>query len=494
MARNTLFDRAFFRMLFSLPDKKRKDFAAYISLRQFNSNAGLAALLELILKRYSKEKEQEGATFERLGKESGMAATTLEKSISKLLSLLNDFMLVHAALQEKDRLHTLPFEAWVNEDLPADLLDREFRRRLRNLHRLPGSDQHFHEELLLEHSRAKLEAAKPRKDQGNLFERHIQLLDIYYTVARLRYACAAANAARIFGNHDARTFLIEAAVLDLPELPLVGQAYSRMLELLLSDEPSPEQITENLHFLQEHEYEFALEDRSDLYGYLLNTGMRRMVTGLPAFNAMVHLIYNALLDNGLLLAGGALSGTHFKNIVTVMVRTHQLEEGRAFIEEYTSRLNDEDRSLLAPYCLGIIEFHSGNFRKAIGQFSTLLKQSPDDQFWSLEARSVLWKAYFGAMETLDAQEHEEMLRLYHSFRNFVSRNKQLSDHHRTGYLNFIRLFNRLIQLSESQDPNTKDAGLKVLLEKAGEMEKVINKEWVIGTIRKKIELNRAGMQ
>lgn len=494
MPKNALFDRAFFRMLFTLPDKRRQDFAAYISLRQFNSNASLAVLLKLILEKFGKEKDREGATFERLEAESGMAATTLEKSISQLLGLLNDFMLVGAALQEKDRLHTLPFEGWMDENLPEDLLDREFRRRLRNLHRLPESDLLMHEELQLEHSRAKLEAAKPRKDQGNLFDRHLQLLDSYYLVARLRYVCASANAARIFGHDDPQVHRAEFPASVLAEIPLVGQAYSRILESLLADEPAPQQITDSLQFLQEHEARFSQEDRSDLYGYLLNTGVRGMVTGVPVFNDIVYRIYQALLENGLLLAEGKLSGSHFKNIVTVMVRTRHLEDGRSFIEKYASKLDDADRTLLAPYCMGIIEFHSGNFRETINQFSSLLKHAPDDQFWSLEARSVLWKAYFEEMESLDAEEYEEMIRLYHSFRNFVSRSKQISDHHRTGYQNFIRLFNRLIQLSQSQDPLAKRAGLEALLTKAGEMEKVINKEWVMATIRKKIELNTSGKQ
>jgi ferritin len=494
MAKNSLFDRAFFRMLFTLPDKKRHNFAAYISLRQFNSNAGLAKLLELILKKYLKEKDREEATFEELGRDSGMAGNTLEKSISQLLGLLNDFMLVHAALEDRDRLHTLPFEAWMELDLAEDLLDREFRRRLRTLHRLPVSDLHLHEELLLEHSRAKLEAAKPRKDQGNLFDRHIQLLDSYCAVARFRYDCAAANAARIFGTASPQLKREGLSEAELAQLPEVGQAYFRMLELLRSDELVPDQITDGLDFLRKNEGQFSLEDRSDLYGYLLNTGFRGMVTGFPAFNDIVYRIYNALLENGLLLASGNLSGTHFKNIVTVMVRTRRLAEGRTFIAKYASRLDADDRTMLPPYCTGIVEFHSGNFREAIHQFSSLLKRSPDDQFWSLEARSVLWKAYFEAMETLDAQEHEEMLRLYHSFRNFVTRSKQISDHHRTGYLNFIRLFNRLIQLSESEDPMAKLTGLQTLLEKAQEMQKVINKEWVIATIKKKIELNSSGIQ
>ena len=494
MPRNSLFDRAFFRMLFSLPKKKRKDFAAFITLRQFNSSAGLVGLLELILKKYDPSKAKASADLDLLGKDSGMAVTTLEKSLSQLLSLLNDFVLVRAALEAKDRLHALPFESWVQEDLPEDLLDREYRRRLRSLHRLPVKDAHLHEELLLEHSRAKLEAVKPRKDQGKLFDRHLELLDAFYLVARLRYACAAANAARIFRQGDPKGHSVDLTEAQLSGLPPVGQAYRQLLGLLQDDEPTESRIREVLEFLGQHEGQFDLEDRSDLFGYLLNTGFRGMVTGRAVFNDIVYEIYNALLDNGLLIAEGPLKGSHFKNIVTVMVRTRRLEEGRTFIGEYAPRLEPEERDLLTPYCLGIIEFHSGNFRETIGQFTQLIQHAPDDQFWSLEARSVLWKAYFEAIETLDAREHEEMLRLYHSFRNFVARNKQISEDHRSSYQNFIRLFNRLIQLTESNDSSDKLQGLEALLEKAESMERVINKEWVKATIRKKMALIRSENQ
>lgn len=494
MPKNSLLDRVFFRMLFSLDAKRRQDFAAYISLRQFNANAGLVALLEIVLGKYSEQRELAAATIEDLASESGMAVTTIEKSLSQMLSLLHDFVLVHAALKEKEHVHNLPFAAWMAEGLSDELLEREFRRRLRLLQKLPESDLNLHEELLLEHSRAKLAAAKPRKDQGNLVDRHIQLLDNYYNIARLRYVCAYVNAARIFGNADPTLHEISISDADFAQLPKLAQTYAVVLKLLRSETINPEAIAAGLCFLQTHESHFAIDDRTDLYGYLLNTGVRGMVTGKPAFNDIVFLIYDALLKNGLLLEGGTLSGSHFKNIVTIMVRTHRLAEGRIFIAEYAGKLVDAEREMIAPYCMGIIEFHSGNFREAIKQFSHLLALAPEDQFWSLEVRSVLWKAYFEALDTLDQQEYEEMLRLYHSFRNFVSRSKQIAEHHRTGYLNFIRLFNRLIQLSESQDQKEQLVGFEALLEKALSMEKVINKAWVLATIRKKIVAIQAALQ
>ncbi len=482
MPKNPLSERAFMRMLFALPEKRRKDFLAFISLKQFNSRAGLVTLLTLILDRFQ---PQENKTLEDLGKESGMASSTLEKSLSLLMGLLQDFMLVHAALAKKDHLQTLPFEAWTQQNLPSDLLEREFRRRLRTLQRLPQSDLYLQEELQLEHTRAKLEAAKPRRDQGNLFDRHIQLLDEYYAVARLRYACAATNAARIFGQLSSeKQYTYEGETIPLP---LLAQAYRHLLKLLQAESPTPDQIRESLTFLQDHEAKFAIEDRSDLYGYLLNTGFRGMVTGKSIFNDLVYEIYQTLLENQLLLVEGSLSGSHFKNIVTVMARTQRIEEGRVFIHEYAPHLLKADRGLLVPYCLGIVEFHSGHFRETIRQFSALLRQSPNDQFWSLEARSILWKSYFQAYETLSVDEHEEMLRLYHSFRNFVSRNKQIAEHHRIGYQNFIRLFNRLIILSESNNSQQQLDGLRALLKEAQNMEKVTNKEWVISTVKEKIE-------
>lgn len=485
MPKTNLFDRVFFRMLFTLSAQRRSDFAAYISLNQFNPNSRLAELLHVILEQADKLNRSE-VSLDSLGKACGMASTTVEKSISLLLSLLHDFMLVHASLQHKEQIQMLPFEAWIAEDLEDDLLEREYRRRLRQLHRQPVSDTNLHEELLLEHSLAQLKVGKPRKDQASLFDRHLGLLESYYSVTRLKYACAAVNATRIFGKAEVEQYLTFPPAFADDQMIPIARAYHCVLALLSNASPAIEDIGNALAFLNEHASRFSIDDQSDLYGYLLNTGFRGMATGAAEYDDLVHEVYQALIGNGLLISNGTMSGTHFKNIATVKVRTGRMEEARRFVEDNKKKLRKEDRELLAPYCIGLIEFHSGRLRAAIREFATLLHIAPDDLFWGLEARSMLWKAYYEGYELLNPDEHEEMLRLYHSFRTFVARSQQLSEYHRTGYTNFIRIFNRLINLTEAGDRAMNPEKLTDLLERAEGMELMANKKWILAKIQHKI--------
>lgn len=485
MPKNNLFDRVFFRMLFTLSAQRRSDFAEYISLNQFNTNARLSELLKIVLKQAGELNRSE-VTLDSLGKACGMASTTVEKSISLLFSLLHDFMLVHASLQRKEQIQMLPFEAWIAEGLEDDLLEREYRRRLRLLHRQAVSEINLHEELQLEHSLAQMKVGKPRKDQASLFDRHLVLLENYYSVTRLKYACAAVNATRIFGKAEVEQYLAFAPALSAGQMIPIGRAYQHVLALLSNASPAIEDISDTLAFINEHATQFSVDDQSDLYGYLLNTGFRGMATGAPEYDELVHGVYQALIGNGLLITGGTMSGTHFKNIATVKVRTGRMEEARMFVEGNKKGLRKEDRELLAPYCIGLIEFHSGRLRAAIREFATLLDIAPDDLFWGLEARSMLWKAYYEGYELLNPDEHEEMLRLYHSFRTYVARSQQLSEYHRTGYTNFIRIFNRLINLTEAGDSETNPEKLTDLLERAEGMELMANKKWILAKIQKKI--------
>lgn len=489
MAKSPLYNRRFFRMLFTLSPQRREDFAAYISLRQFNPQPSLGPLLHAILA--CGPNPADPVTLEDLGAASKMAPSTVEKSISQLRSLLGDFMLVRAALERKETLHQLPFEAWLDADLDEGLAEGEFKQRKRRLQKLPVTDGRLYEELLLELSMAKVRAKQPRRDQADLFDRHLLLLDNHHVLARLKYTCAAVNAARIFGSSEAQPLRDWEPGPAAEQLPPVGHAYWLLLQLLRSKLPQPADIRSCLDFLSSAEGELDPEDSADLYGYLLNTGFRGMATGDPVYDELVHEVYAVLVEKGLLLEKGTLNGTHFKNIVTVKVRTGRLEAARTFIGDHRGDLKMEERELVAPFCMGLVEFHAGDFLAAIREFSALVRHSPDDLFWGLEGRSMLWKAYFEAYDSLNEEEHGEMLRLYDSFRNFVARNQQLSDYHRKGYLNFIRLFNRLVCLTEERAGQGK---LAELLEQAEGTEMVVNKKWLLGAIRRKIDTDTGTFQ
>lgn len=488
MGQRKLFHRAFFRALLSLPPHRRSDFAQYISLPQFNPQPRLHCLLQRILEA-AESSRRDDISLADLGAPCGLAANTVEKSLSQLYSLLQDFVLVHACLASGDYIHMLPFEAWEREGLPEDLLEREARRRQRKLEQLPASDTRLHARLLLESSLAKRKAQQPRKKQASLFDQHLGMLDEYYALSRLKYTCAAANTARIFGQGDPAQYLEHLPDFSTRDLSPLASAYRMLLSLIAAPSPQPQAIAECLSHLRKLDETVDREDRSDLFGYLLNTGFRGMATGKPAFAELVHDIYASLLQEGLLLDQGLLNPVHYKNVVSVKVRTGRVEEARRFAREGQALLPQDDRAILLPLCVGLIEFHEGNFREAIREFAGILRQAPDDLFWGLEARSMLWKAYFEAYESLSPQEHHEMLRLYDSFRTFVARNRSLSDYHRTGYQNFIRLFNRLIQLTEQEDAAFISAGLRELLGQAREMELVANKQWVLQAIEKKIAVN-----
>ncbi len=485
MPRQALFDRAFFQALGTLSSRRQRDFVAFCTLRQFNSNASLVALLEAIFMRLE-ETNAHVTTVADLGRDCGMKPSTVEKSISQLFSRLHDFTLVHACLDHRDQMHQLPHEAWIKADLPPDQVDRDFRRRLKKLRQLPVTEATLHEELQLEHSRAQRLANQPRKDQGTLFDRHLDLLDQYYHLARLKYACAAINTARIFGQAQPSAYLRETHPAPSVELPPVAQAYQLILQMLLADQPQPDIVSQCLDFLVGEDAVFHREDRMDLFGYLLNTGVRGMATGNPRFDQLVEDIYGVMLEKGLLEQNGFLSGIHYKNLISVKVRNGHLVAAAELAEDYGGQLAPEEGQFLVPYCKGLVAFHSGELRRAIQAFAAVVEAAPEDLFYGLEARSMLWKAYFEAYESLDAEEHEEMLRLYDSFRVYVARNQQLSDYHRAGYQNFIRLFNRLIRLSEVTGPDEVGAELEALREEAKGMELVANKKWLLGAIEKKI--------
>lgn len=484
MAKKNILERPLVRMLACLDDKQHKGFHEYLNCKLFNTNPTLVRLYT-----YLESKALLAAPEQLLESEMIVAldisASTGAKLFSQLLSLLNRFVAFWETKDDKTSELAPTLAGWHRMGLPADLLERKYQKMKRKLPASPRANYDLLYELELETSYAGFKVNQARKGEWEFFDRHFHLLDSFYQITRLKYLCAAKSAGQVFQhsndpNHDL------TLTVGPTDLPLIGQGYATAFQLLNADPPSVVQVRLFFTFLETHGKAFDSSERGDLYGYLLNCCFRATAKVQEGAEELIHEIYDAMLGHGLLTELGYIIPGHFKNIVSIKTRLGLNEEAKAFIKKNQSKLKAEIRPSLVPFTHGIVAFYAGEFRQAIQEFRTMWQSSTDDLMWTLEARKMHWKSYFEIYDQLTAEEYEEMLRIYHSFRVYVSRNSRISGYHKEGYENFIRMFNQLIRTGEEKPWESTLPELKSLHTEVVEIENVVHKKWLLKAIEKVI--------
>lgn len=478
-------DRALVRMLACLDAKQRKGFREYLDCRLFNTNATLSHLYARIEAKALKNEAVPLSPKDFL-KGTGVAESMLGKVFSQLLTLLNSYIALLATQNDSKAEHAATFQSWLEMGLSQDLLEREYKKMKRKFEVPASNELDIFHELRLETSYAKFRANLPRKDQSNLFEAHHELLESYYLVAKLKFLCASGNLRRIFreGERDASAQEFSDKV--VAGLPAIGQAYYQAYKML-NQEPDLASAEKLFAFLQNEGAGFTDDDRRDLFFNLLNSSFPIMSQGNSEFESLVHRIYIELFSQGLIVIGGnRITGSNFKNMVSVKSRVGALQEARDFIENNQSLLAENEREALVTYCLGLVFFYEENYREAIGKFKVLSLDSPEDLLLGLNARNMLWKSYFEVYDDLNFDEHAEMHNIYHSFRVFVSRNSRISDYKKRCYLNFIRVFNRLVNIGDQSLWASTSEQLRALSAEVALLEEIVNKNWILAAIDKRI--------
>jgi len=476
-------DSALVRMLSTLDRKQLKGFKFYLECPLFNTNKTLEELF-LFLEKKALKSSRDMLPESTLLKTMQVSSPQADKLFSKLLHLLNRYIYLERNQEEETSEYPEIFRHWYELGLDQDLLERELKKMHRKMKGPAQSATDLYHRMRLEHHYTAYQAQMPRKTQADNLENLDHLLDQYYWVTKLKHLCASYNAGRIFSKASPRASL-DLSPQQQRSLPPLGQAYLHILKLFRSETISIEETQHVFHILETGP-KFGEEDSRDLYGYLLNLSIRNIGREL-VFENLVLELYDAMLDKNLLTSFGKIPSGHFKNIVSIKSRKGKLEEAERFISEYQSYLTPSDLNPLVPYCQGLILFFRQEYLVAMRHFRSLLTQSGEDMFWALEIRSMLWKSYYEGYQQLSLEEHEEMLKLYHSFRIFVSRNTLLSDYHKSCYQNFIRIFNRLIKVGEQSTWAVSKSDLNSLKERVTSIEELAHKRWIFNAIQRKID-------
>lgn len=330
---------------------------------------------------------------------------------------------------------------------------------------------------LSEYSQALTRTRRKDIDWEEVFKNLLSGLELFYQSKRLQLATGVINSSHVFRVGELAT---ENAI-GSPISKIYGTIFS-----LQSGDGGIAELEELLKVLEQFRDEIEDEILFDMYSHMMNFCIRQINASNLKFQGPSFRLYMILLEQGQLFRDDHLPVQHFKNIVTLGTRLGRLETVRQLIQDYISKILPEHRPLALAYNEAIVQFYEGKFLEVIRRLNQLELSSETDIFYGLDARSYLWKAYYETFDELSREQVDDMDRHYNSFRLYIQRNERLSDLQKTQYSNFIRWFNRLLNIRKDPKSNRYEMLLE-LREKVNAGTNIQSKSWIVDKINVEIK-------
>ncbi len=311
-----------------------------------------------------------------------------------------------------------------------------------------------------------------------LQEKQLQL-DAFFSLEKLRDACEMHHRARLLKSEAPRDLLLDALVKALESAETVSSrpivmAYLSVYNLLKSNDLN--MLNTCLGFIKSNAAHIGKDDLQQLFNYLQNHCIEQINKGHQQFLWEVFRIYQFQLDNQLLLVNGELPEWHYKNIVTTGLRIDERDWVRNFMETHKSQLPTKVAENAYRYNLATYYYHTGQPKEVL---PLLVQVEYTDLRYNLDAKSLLLRTYF------DLGEDEALLAHCEAFKQFVKRNKALTEFQKKGYYNLINFSIKIHRLKQNQGFMNKEKWQESLLKlktDLGTADTVFNRPWVEGKL------------
>ena len=143
------------------------------------------------------------------------------------------------------------------------------------------------------------------------------------------------------------------------------------------------------------------------------------------------------------------------------------------MKQYRNKLPISYRKNGYTYNWAKYNFHIKNYDEVMRLLQDVTYQ---DVFYNLDSKSMLVKTYY------ELGEENALTSLLESFKIYLHRNKLVSHHHRTNYLNFITILNSLAFSTKSK----KD--VKLLKRKLKETRQIADMNWLMEKINERVRV------
>ncbi|MBL4716478.1 MAG: hypothetical protein COC01_03510 [Bacteroidetes bacterium] len=462
--------------------KEIRRFDEYLNSSYFNKNELVAKLYEFCRADYPKfrpSKTDRRDAFSYVFPNETFSEQKLRYVMTDLVKLLEDYLSLtqyeKKPIRQKQNLLRELSERNLNKYFQSSL-DIAQSMRSKNTYR---DAAYFYDQYALESESYIFQVRNFQRNNDESLQNSVENLDLFYLATKLRSCCELMNRKNVFADDYQILFLDEILVHlknnEYNDFPAISIYYQILMTLVESDDESHFSLLKDL--LNDNADKFSMDEARDMYAFAQNYCIKKINGGNTSYLNELFLMYKTLIEKEIIFLDNFLSPWHFKNIVYVSLRLHEVDWTESFIYEYKNKISPEYRDNAFTYNLASLHFHKKEYSKALKLLQNV--DYTDNIYYHLDSKSLLLKTYF------ELEEVESLLSLIDAFRIFLRRNKLISDYQRSVYLNLVKFVKKalniklkskshekIMQLREEIEKTKKVADLKWLLTKIDEMDKL----------------------
>ena len=463
-----------------LGSREKKRLGEYLRSPYFNKREDAVRLAEVVLQRVIRREEahDDASVFALVYPEEAFSASRLNNLKTYLQNRILDF-LAQVEFESDPRARNRQLLSKLIAAGDTRYFPSTYKKALLALEDrdLLESDQLL-ERYLLGQIYDGFQKQTPNRHVHDHLQESADNLTHAYLARMYRFIIEDLDRKKIFGQGfrlDLREEVVTFVERNQESVPLAVQGY-HLLYGIRTQVEAETLFREMRDFLRKNHAELPRPEVFNLYTATINVASRWLNDGKLMYLDDLYELYSELLAHDYLFVEGQIPGPHFKNFLSVALRSRKFTEARNFIDKFEDKLAPDLRKNLIPFSKGMLHFYQGEFETAESWFYQVL-QEYQDLFFGINSRAYLLQIYF---ETGNSMGMES---LAHSFRMFLDRHKSISEERRRQYINFILHLKRLANIplrdkdrleklrKDILEKDFRGMGTSWLLEKLDEMEK-----------------------
>jgi hypothetical protein len=394
----------------------------------------------------------------------------LRRLFSNFTILVEDFM-----VKQEISISNTPKLPFLKTAYRKRQLDNYYSHLLvleeKELHEQPLRDaEHHYRQFRLRDEQYQFQSGKQNRSIELDPKSILDSLEAFYLCSKLRVCCEMVNRGNILNTKAETSWVAELLSKSSAEQykDIAAIALYRSILLTLTE---PEEVQHYLHLksllLQSNEA-FTRRELKDIYALAQNYCIRKINNGQADYLKELFQLYQALLQNRILMDDGHLSQYQYKNIVFVALRLNEFDWCKSFIENYSVWLKPEEKENAYTYNMAYYHFFEKDYKNVL---KLLMRVEFTDVFYFLDSRSLLLKSFY------ELDEVDPLLTLLDTFQSALKRNKLISDSQRVIYLNLVKVVRKLMKLQ----PRNKEQ-VKKLGEYIDKNRQIADRAWVLSKL------------
>ncbi|HAX50183.1 MAG TPA: hypothetical protein PK605_05565 [Ignavibacteria bacterium] len=460
-----------------------KEFNGFIKSPYFNTNKALITLFEYIRKQhpeFTKEKLEKQFVFKKLFGKTQYNDGFFRVIMSNLQNLAEEFLSVesfrrNSILKKKfllDSLMEMPGSRKLSEKILKEGLNEAGKI-------VPSGPDDFLEKYHMAFYRKYLfstsfTASKSHKPDESMFDEQ-KYLTYYYLLRMLADHFYHLNQSQIINYTPRLVFIDEITGFleknpDYLEFPTLNMAYLRVLLLKNNN-------IEDLYKLKKAFYstykELGQKDNFNIISIIINFCHKNyfLTEDIKFLEEKLEILLFGL-NNGInsFETDDYFDTNRFNNIFSTLLEFERIEEAESFINQYTEKLDPEDRNFWVNYSAAELKSKQGKFDEALEHLSKIKNIKIISYKFSL--KSLQLKLYY------EAGYIEQAVSAADSFRHFIQKESLMNPVFNEQNKNFHAYYTKLLGISYGK--SSKGAG--DLKENLMQVKNILHKKWLMKRI------------